>query len=107
MNKERVFELMSDYLAHEITRAEQKELQELLDSDPELAQEAQKLQDLWELMDEAVTADESQAKALQQVWQNITSQSQEDELSEEDLEKAAGGIYTQKDDQDPYKDQNI
>ncbi|MFO8031572.1 MAG: hypothetical protein R6U22_03420 [Desulfohalobiaceae bacterium] len=103
MNKERIFELMADYLAQEITQAEQEELQELISSDPELAQQAQQLQGLWELMDKAFPADKGNSKVLQRVLQSIISENQDDELSEEDLDKAAGGIYKQRYDQDPYK----
>lgn len=103
MSKERLCELMTDYLAGEITQIEHKELQTLIDSDPELARQAQRLQDRWDLMDKAFPSDDRDAIALQRVWSNIGFDRLDGELSDEDLDKAAGGIYKQRYDKDPYK----
>ena len=92
MTNEELIERIMDWLAGELTPREEQELQEILGADLEMDRQALELKRVWDKLEEDASEPAQQKTVLQRVYQRITEGQDQDQLSDDDLDQAAGGI---------------
>ncbi len=92
MDSENIIEKIMDYLAGELSHDEALHLMKLLESRPDMARHAKEIMSIWEDMDKAMAVEGDCASILQRVFERVVDEQDQDELSDEDLAKAAGGV---------------
>lgn len=91
MNRNILYELIIDSLCGEISREQEKKLQLALDSDELLANKAKELEEIWNDLGQICFEPNQKQQTLDRVFRKIVA-SQDDELLDEELDKAAGGL---------------
>ena len=97
MNRQELLEFMTDYLCEELSAQKEEELHNSLKSDPELTARAREIEKIWKDLEKAGPDRKELPEVLDRVFKHITD-SEPDELSDQDLDMAAGGINS-----NPYK----
>lgn len=96
MERDEVLRRVTDALCGELNAEEEAQVRAALAADPALATEARRLESIWHELGR-VRGDEQQVKAvLARIFDRILEQHQA-ELSDEDLDKAAGGASSRPD----------
>jgi hypothetical protein len=93
MDRDEILQRVTDALCGELDREEMAELQAALATDPVLAAEAGKLEHTWLQLGEIIDEERQDQAALDRVFHRIVNRDQT-ELSDEDLDEAAGGAST-------------
>ena len=92
MSSDEMIERIMDWLSGELTPREEQELQDILGADLEMDRQARELKRVWDMLEEALLEPAQQKSVLQHVYQLITEGLDQGQLSDDDLDQAAGGI---------------
>ena len=92
MTNEELIERIVDWLAGELTPQEEQELQEILGADLEMHRHTLDLLNIWGKLDRADPEEPDDSAVLKRVYQRVLQAQGQDQLSDEDLDKAAGGV---------------
>ena len=92
MSSDEMIERIMDWLSGELTPREEQELQDILGADLEMDRHALELEDIWGKLDRIEPEEPDDSSVLKRVYQRVLQAQGQDQLSDEDLDKAAGGV---------------
>lgn len=93
MTNEKLIAYILDWLAGELSAEEEQELATLLKAQPEMERHARELKALWDELEHALPVATDTTPVLERVYHRITLGHNQDTLSDEDLDQAAGGTF--------------
>jgi hypothetical protein len=97
MDRDEILHRVTDALCGELDGKGEAQMQATLAADPALAAEARRLEKVWQRLGKVLDEEEQQEQAvLTRVFDRIVEQHHA-ELSDEELEQAAGGISSMPD----------
>lgn len=98
MDKDKILQQVTDALCGELNGEGEAQMEAVLAVDPALAAEAGRMEKVWQQLDEILDEGEWEETVLARVFGRIVEQHFA-ELSDEELERAAGGIAPIPDDE--------
>ncbi|MFP4427909.1 MAG: anti-sigma factor family protein [Desulfovermiculus sp.] len=93
MKNEELIEQIMNWFAGELTAAEVDDLMAALARHPDLQAHAHELKCIWDAMEQAMPPVQDETRILQRVYRRTVLGQDTSTLSDEDLDKAAGGIW--------------
>jgi hypothetical protein len=96
MDRDEILHRVTDALCGELDGEEEAQMQAALAVDPVLAAEARRLEMVWQRLGKVLDEEQQDRAVLTRVFDRIVEQ-HHSELSDEELEKAAGGISSMPD----------
>ena len=92
MTDEKLIACIMDWLAGELSPEDRKEFADCLDARPDMDRHARELKTLWDKIEQVLPGSMDATPVLERVYRQITKHDQ-DTLTDEDLDQAAGGTF--------------